>query len=183
MQPSCGCVVFSVIFWTSKLKSSWWPPSDIWWVLNLCDYRNSLVLYICSRATFKIILPYFGYQFNSCKFSVALTFPNFCRFFIYGYVYSFKVRTSAFGHILLHLKNLLIIMNMSSVTSYFPKCVFLQGNHCVTGSNIAVNKLKSKARMQHFFFKCSKKLYCDLVLYVVGTCVASSSFVGATSIC
>ncbi len=63
------------------------------------------------------------------------------------------------------LKKLLIIMN--SVTCYFSICVLLQGNHCVTGSNIDVNKLKSKARMQHFFSSAQRKLYCDLVLYVV----------------
>jgi hypothetical protein len=81
------------------------------------------------------------------------------------------------------LKKLLIIMNMNSVTCYFSKCVFLQGNHCVTGSDIDVNKLKSKARMQHFFSSIQRRSYCVLVLYVVGTCVASSSFVGATSTC
>ncbi len=68
-----------------------------------------MVLYKCSRPMSKIILPYFGYQSNFCKFSVVLTSFDFCRLFIYVHLHPPKVRTNVFGHIFLRLKNLLFL--------------------------------------------------------------------------
>jgi hypothetical protein len=68
---------------------------------------------------------------------------------------------------------------------------------CVTSQNVFSCKaimckgeqywhqqIRIKSRHATFYFSSiQKKLYCDLVLYVVGKCDAGSSFVSATSIC
>ncbi len=67
---------------------------------------------------------------------------------------------------------------------YFPKCVVIQGNNLVKGSNIDICKLESRIGVQHFLFRAfKKKLCCDLVLCGVGRCDAIFSFIGATNIC
>jgi hypothetical protein len=66
---------------------------------------------------------------------------------------------------------------------YFPQIVVLQGNCCVRGNNIDINKLEVRDGMQLFVSSVQKRLYCNLVLYVVGRCDASFSFFATTSIC
>jgi hypothetical protein len=66
---------------------------------------------------------------------------------------------------------------------YFPQFVVLQGNYRVRGNNVDINKLEVRDGMQLLFSSVQKKLYCNLVFYVVGRCDASFSFVATTSIC
>jgi len=76
------------------------------------------------------------------------------------------------------------IFSVNGVIYYYPKCIILQGNRCVKGNNIDINKLESKARMQNFLFRNSKDfINCNLVLYAFGRCDAGSSFVSVTRIC
>ncbi len=44
----------------------------------------------------------------------------------------------------------MLILNMNGVMCYFPKCVVLQNNRCVKGSNIDISKLESRVKVQHF---------------------------------
>jgi hypothetical protein len=77
--PSCGHQVFSNIYLV-VVKCfpllTWWPPSVLLHILNGCQ----VVIYVFSilfltEFLIKIILPYFGYQLNSCILCVGLTFP------------------------------------------------------------------------------------------------------------
>jgi hypothetical protein len=53
----------------------------------------------------------------------------------------------------------MLIIGLHDVMCYFPKCVILQGNHHVRGSNIDINKLESKAKVQHFLSQAFKNIY------------------------
>jgi len=96
---------------------------------------------------FKTIFPYFGFQFTSIKFSVGLTSHDFYRFLIYVHLHPFEVHTNTFGHI---QSKKILIFSVDGVMCYYPKCIILQGNCCVKGSNIDISKLESKVEMQHF---------------------------------
>jgi hypothetical protein len=45
----------------------------------------------------------------------------------------------------------LLILNVNIVMYYFPQFVVLQGNCCVRGNNIDINKLEERNGMQLFF--------------------------------
>ncbi len=77
----------------------------------------------------------------------------------------------------------LLIFSVNIVMYYFPQFVVLQGNCHVRENNIDINNLEIRDGMQLFFSNVQKKLYCNLVLYVIGRCDASFSFVATTSIC
>ncbi len=64
----------------------------------------------------------------------------------------------------------------------FSQSVVLQGNHCVKGNNIDINKLESRIGVQHSIFLAFKEIYI-VIEDVVRRCDASSSFVDTTSIC
>jgi hypothetical protein len=50
---------------------------------------------------------------------------------------------------------------------YFPKCVVLQGNYHVKGSNIDICKLESRLGVQHFLFPTFKKNYVVIWSYML----------------
>jgi hypothetical protein len=71
---------------------------------------------------------------------------------------------------------------MNGMMCYFPKCVVLQGNYHVRGSNIDNSKLELRVKMKKILSQAFKKNYIVIwsCIYVVGRCDANS-FVGATS--
>jgi hypothetical protein len=50
---------------------------------------------------------------------------------------------------------------------HFSQCVVLKGNRHVIRNNIDINKVKAKARVQHFYFKYSKKVILQFGLYML----------------
>jgi hypothetical protein len=121
-------------------------------------WLSTLVFYGCWRPTFKIIIPFFGYQFNSFKFLVGLTHFDFCRFFYLCPFPFIRHLHKRFWSYPLVPKNLLII-SINSMLCYFPKCDILQNNLHVKGSNIDISKLEVRARVQHFLSWAFKKHY------------------------
>jgi hypothetical protein len=46
--------------------------------------------------------------------------------------------------------NKMLILNVNNVICHFPQNIVLQGNYHKRGNNIDINKVKTRARVQHF---------------------------------
>ncbi len=148
-------------FWLSRLKSTCWPLDGISNPLKLVCFRSMLLTnflssYEHSRPTFKIILPYFGYQFTSFKFSIGLTSHDFCNFYLFMSI-SIHPRSAQAFLVISNKKT--FIFSVNCVMCYYPKCIVLQGNCQVRGRNVDINKLKSKDGVQTFFFQAFKRFH------------------------
>ncbi len=63
--------------------------------------------------------------------------------------------------------NKMLILNVNNVICHFPQNIVLQGNCHKRGSNIDINKVKTRIRVQHFLSWTFKKMYVAIWFYML----------------